>query len=68
MTKMKRSEEVMDELLHKLHEGEYKKETMPENSPKNDLEMDDAVISSQMASYTCLLQSGLIDAALGNWN
>lgn len=51
---------VMNDFMKKLHTNEFEKENQPNNGP----EMDDAFVVEQVASYSKLLESGIIEAAL----
>jgi len=51
---------VMDKFMTKLSADEYKKENQPNNGPKISLEF----IDEQLMSYSQLLESGIMEAAL----
>lgn len=52
---------VMDNFMRKLAADEYKKENQPNNGP----EINPEFIEEQLMSYSKLLQSGILKAALG---
>ncbi len=51
---------VMDSFMKKLTADEYKKENQPNNGPEISLDF----IDEKLMSYSKLLKSGIIDAAL----
>ena len=52
---------VMDNFMKKLAADEYKKENQPNNGPELNLDF----IDEQLMSYSKLLKSGILKAALG---
>lgn len=52
---------VMDNFMKKLAADEYKKENQPNNGPEINLDF----IDEQLMSYSKLLKSGILNAALG---
>lgn len=52
---------VMDNFMKKLAADEYKKENQPNNGPEINL----GFIDEQLMSYSKLLKSGILKAALG---
>ena len=51
---------VMDNFMKKLAADGYKKENQPNNGPEIDLDF----VDEQIMSYSKLLKSGIVDAAL----
>lgn len=58
---MSEAKVVMNNFMKKLVADEYKKENQPNNGPEIDLEF----INEQLMSYSKLLESGIMDVALG---
>lgn len=54
------AKEVMDNFMKKLTADEYKKENQPNNGPEIDMDF----IDEQLVSYSKLLESEIIEAAL----
>ena len=52
---------VMDNFMKKLAADEYKRENQPNNGPEINLDF----IDEQLMSYSKLLKSGILEAALG---
>ena len=52
---------VMDRFMEKLAAGDYKRENQPNNGPEIDAEF----IEKQLKSYSRLLDSGILEQALG---
>lgn len=52
---------VMDNFMKKLAADEYKKENQPNSGPEINLDF----IDKQLMSYSKLLKSGILEAALG---
>lgn len=57
---MTEAKAVMDNFMKRLAADEYKKENQPNNGPEINLDF----IDEQVMSYSKLLKSGIIDAAL----
>lgn len=57
---MTESKDVMNNFMKKLVADEYIKENQPNNGPEIDLEF----IDEQLMSYSKLLKSGVMEAAL----
>lgn len=57
---MTEAKAVMDNFMKKLAADEYKKENQPNNGPEIDLDF----IDEQLMSYSKLLKSGILNAAL----
>ena len=58
---MTEAKAVMDNFMKKLAADEYKKENQPNNGPEINLDF----IDEQLKSYSKLLKSRILDAALG---
>lgn len=58
---MTEAKAVMDNFMKKLDADEYKKENQPNNGPEINLDF----IDEQLMSYSKLLNSGILNAALG---
>ena len=60
VTNMTEAHVVMDRFMERLGNNEFKKENQPNNGP----EISRDFIDAQLQSYSKLLKSGILDAAL----
>lgn len=57
---MTKAKNIMDDFMKKFCSDEFERENLPNKGPQ----MDDAFVEKQLASYSKLLKSGIIEAAL----